>query len=101
MRSLTMDLSRRSSQLTNRFMSQTIPAVFAGGVFRPLEPVELAEGTRVVVQLESLEPFTTDDVDEETRRAWSYYLDRMECLPDHSPRDGLTNRDHDRIIYGG
>ena len=32
-------------------MSQTIPAVFESGLFRPLEPVELAEGTQVVVQV--------------------------------------------------
>jgi len=30
-------------------MSQSIPAVFDSGVFRPLEPVNLAEGTRAEV----------------------------------------------------
>ena len=30
-------------------MSHTIPAVFDSGVFRPLEPVDLAEGTRAEV----------------------------------------------------
>jgi hypothetical protein len=25
----------------------------------------------------------------------------METLTSKSPEDGLTNRDHDRIIYGG
>ena len=32
-------------------MSHTIHAIFDAGVFRPLEPVALAEGTRVEVQL--------------------------------------------------
>jgi predicted DNA-binding antitoxin AbrB/MazE fold protein len=82
-------------------MSHTITAIFDCGVFRPLEPVELAEGTRVVVQVESPAPIATDEVDEETRQAWRDYLDRMESLTDGSPQDGLTNRDHDRIIYGG
>jgi predicted DNA-binding antitoxin AbrB/MazE fold protein len=82
-------------------MSYSIPAIFAAGVFRPLEPVELAEGTQVVLQVEGTVPPLVDQVDEETRQAWHDYLDRMESLPDHSPRDGLTNRDHDRIIYGG
>lgn len=32
-------------------MSHTIPAIFEAGVFRPLEPVQLADGTQVEVQL--------------------------------------------------
>ena len=82
-------------------MSRTIPAIFDAGVFRPLEPVELAEGTPVVVQVQGPTAPISDQVDEETRKAWHEYLDRMESLPDNSPRDGLTNRDHDRILYGG
>ena len=82
-------------------MSRTIPAIFDAGVFRPLEPVELADGTHVELQLQVQEPSTADEVDDATRQAWLGYLDRMETLPDNSPRDGLSNRDHDRIIYGG
>jgi predicted DNA-binding antitoxin AbrB/MazE fold protein len=82
-------------------MSDTIPAVFDNGVFRPLEPVDLAKGTRVVVQLAGPSSAVADENDEGSRQAWCDYLDRMESLPDHSPRDGLSNRDHDRIIYGG
>ena len=82
-------------------MSRTILAIFDAGVFRPLEPVDLAEGTQVVVQVQGSMLPLSDEVDEETRRAWHKYLDRMESLPDNSPRDGLTNRDHDRVIYGG
>jgi predicted DNA-binding antitoxin AbrB/MazE fold protein len=81
-------------------MSRAIPAVFDSGVFRPLEPVKLAEGTRAVIQLQGSAPAVADEADEETRQAWRDYLDRMEALADDSPRDGLTNRDHDRIIYG-
>lgn len=82
-------------------MRDTIPAIFSAGVFRPLEPVELAEGTQVVVQLQGVRIPISTEVDAETRKAWGEYLDRMESLPDTSPRDCLTNRDHDRIIYGG
>src|SRR3972149_10208554 len=32
-------------------MNHTIPAIFDAGVFRPLEPVDLAEGTQVQVQV--------------------------------------------------
>lgn len=79
-------------------MSHTVPAVFDAGVFRPLEPVDLAEGTQVVVQMPQSE--LAEVVDEETRAAWIAYLDRMAAMPDDSPADGLSNRDHDRIIYG-
>jgi predicted DNA-binding antitoxin AbrB/MazE fold protein len=82
-------------------MSRTIPAIFDAGVFRPLEPVDLAQGTQVELQLQVSSPPISDVVDEETRRAWQAYLDRMESLPDMSPGDGLTNRDHDKILYGG
>jgi predicted DNA-binding antitoxin AbrB/MazE fold protein len=82
-------------------MSRMIPAIFDAGVFRPLEPVELAEGTPVVVQVQSPMPPISDQVDEETQQAWHEYLDRMESLSNNSPPDGLTNRDHDRVIYGG
>ena len=81
-------------------MSHPIHAIFDSGDFRPLEPVELAEGTKVLVQLESPTAGATDEADEETRQAWRDYLDRMESLPDRSPQDGLTNCDHDRILYG-
>ena len=80
-------------------MSRTIPAIYDAGVFRPLEPVELADGTRVEVQVVAAS--ATDEVDDATRKSWCEYLDRMEALPDAPSPDGLTNRDHDRIIYGG
>jgi predicted DNA-binding antitoxin AbrB/MazE fold protein len=80
-------------------MSRTIPAIFDAGVFRPLEPVELAEGTQVEVQVPQTSA-VPDQAGDETRKAWLDYLDRMESLPDHSPPDSFTNRDHDRIIYG-
>jgi predicted DNA-binding antitoxin AbrB/MazE fold protein len=32
-------------------MSYSIPAIFDAGVFRPLEPVDLVQGTRVDVQV--------------------------------------------------
>jgi predicted DNA-binding antitoxin AbrB/MazE fold protein len=36
-------------------MIRTIPAIFDAGVFRPLEPVDLAEGTQVEVQVPLLQ----------------------------------------------
>jgi predicted DNA-binding antitoxin AbrB/MazE fold protein len=79
-------------------MNHTIAAVFDAGVFRPLEPVDLAEGMQVVVQMPM--PEAAEQVDEETRAAWIAYLDRMEAMPDDSPADGVSNRNHDQILYG-
>jgi predicted DNA-binding antitoxin AbrB/MazE fold protein len=80
-------------------MSHSIPAIFDAGVFRPLVPVDLAEGTQVDVLLQQTLPVSVE-VDETTRTSWINYLDRMESLPDRTPKDGLSNRDHDRILYG-
>jgi predicted DNA-binding antitoxin AbrB/MazE fold protein len=81
-------------------MTRFISAIFDSGVFRPLEPVDLAQGERVVLHVESPVAASEDQADVETRNAWSEYIDRMEALPDATPADGLTNRDHDRLIYG-
>lgn len=84
-------------------MEHLIPAVFSSGVFRPLEPVELAEGTQVHIQVPTTikpEVSPIDEAGEETRKSWVDYLERMDAIPSRSPQDGLTNRDHDRIIYG-
>ena len=90
-------------------MNRTIPAIFDAGVFRPLTPVDLAQGTPVEVQvskLASVEPAANSfrqklENGEPAKGGWLEYVERMEALPDDSPNDGLSNRDHDRIIYGG
>jgi predicted DNA-binding antitoxin AbrB/MazE fold protein len=81
-------------------MTRSISAVYDAGVFRPLEPVDLAQGTHVELKLELATTPGGVDLADETKKSWNEYLDRMESLPDNSPDDGLTNRDHDRIIYG-
>jgi predicted DNA-binding antitoxin AbrB/MazE fold protein len=85
-------------------MSHTIPAVFAAGVFRPLEPVDLAEGTPVHVQvLDAAESAINELSPDEAARqqaAIVEFLNRMEALPDEGPNDGFSGRDHDKILYG-
>lgn len=85
-------------------MSHTIPAVFAAGVFRPLEPVDLAEGTPVQVQVLRSAGSSVDEMspDELARHqaAIVEFLARMEALPDEGPNDGFSGRDHDKILYG-
>jgi len=82
-------------------MTRTISAIFDAGVFRPLEPVEMAEGTRVELQLSLPSPLIAKGNGTPAVNAWLDFVNRMESLPDNSPKDGLSNRDHDRIIYGG
>jgi predicted DNA-binding antitoxin AbrB/MazE fold protein len=82
-------------------MTRTISAIFDAGVFRPLEPVELADGTQVELQLQLASDTSCDPGDENSKKAWLDYLERMESLPARPASDGLSNRDHDQIIYGG
>jgi predicted DNA-binding antitoxin AbrB/MazE fold protein len=78
-------------------MSHTIPAIFESGVFRPLAPVPLEPGTRVEIALPQMAGREPANYTLADRQA---FLDRMDSMPDDSPNDGFSNRDHDRLIYG-
>jgi predicted DNA-binding antitoxin AbrB/MazE fold protein len=78
-------------------MNTQIPAVFNDGVFRPLVPVTMAEGTRVQIEVQAGEDQISFN---ELQASWQEFLKEVESLPDHAPDDGLTNRDHDQILYG-
>jgi predicted DNA-binding antitoxin AbrB/MazE fold protein len=75
-------------------MSSIIDAVYEGGLFRPTEQVELAEGTHVEVHM----PRPAAPRDPKTVAA------KLAALGAAAPRKGTTDsagRDHDRILYGG
>ncbi len=78
-------------------MSQMIPAIFDAGVFKPLVPVQLEQGTRVEVGVP--EPVQGEEKGY-SREAMLAFLKEMAEMPDDSPNDGFSNRDHDRVIYG-
>ena len=86
-------------------MSRTIPAVFDAGVFRPLEPVELADGTQVQVEM----PHTTEQPGAELspeklarqQAAVEEMLAEIESLPIEEPDDRFSGRDHDKTLYSG
>ena len=86
-------------------MSHAIPAIFDSGVFRPTKPVELAEGTHVVVQV----PARTVEIGEGLSTSQivlqqaeiEEMLAEIESLPIEEPDDGFSGRDHDRVLYGG
>ncbi len=85
-------------------MDRLIPAVFDSVVFRPLESVELAEGTPVKVQVSQPPESPSDEFSPEEiarqQAAIIEFLDRMETLPWEGPDDGFSGRDHDKILYG-
>jgi predicted DNA-binding antitoxin AbrB/MazE fold protein len=85
-------------------MEHLIPAVFDSGVFRPLEPVELAEGTQVHVQVPQVTHDATSELSAEElagqQAAIKAFLTRMASLPCEGPDDGFSGRDHDKILYG-
>jgi predicted DNA-binding antitoxin AbrB/MazE fold protein len=78
-------------------MGQSIPAIFDSGVFKPLVPVQLEQGTRVEVGVPEA---SQSDAPPYDRERWMKFIADMEALPDDSPKDGFSNRDHDRILYG-
>lgn len=86
-------------------MDDTITAIFDSGVFRPLKPVDLAEGTQVQVQL----PHQSAAINTELpphelscqQAAIEEMLVEIESLPIEEPDDGFSGRDHDQVLYGG
>jgi predicted DNA-binding antitoxin AbrB/MazE fold protein len=85
-------------------MDYTITAVFDSGVFRPLEPVDLAQGTQVQVQVPKLTPMQSEELSPEElakqQAAIEEMLAEIESLPIEEPDDGFSGRDHDRVLYG-
>ncbi len=77
-------------------MNHFISAIFDAGVFRPLEPVELAEGTRVQIEVPMGSGGTAAELrgDELSGQQASIrdFLAKMESLPAEGPDDGFSGR---------
>lgn len=86
-------------------MTHTIPAIFNAGVFRPLEPVEIVEGTQVEIQVSLPNDAAVGELTPEElarqQAAVEDLLVEVESLPIEEPDDGFSGRDHDRLLYGG
>ncbi len=84
-------------------MSQEFDAIYENGVLRPLKPVELREHevVSVVVAQTTTPNAEALAVGEKQRRILLAFADKMESLADPALADGASNRDHDRLIYGG
>jgi predicted DNA-binding antitoxin AbrB/MazE fold protein len=84
-------------------MNHSIPAVFTDGVFRPLAPVDLAEGTPVDVQVPGMAVAPAELSPDQLLRqrgAIDEMLAEIERLPVEEPEDGFSGRDHDQLLYG-
>jgi predicted DNA-binding antitoxin AbrB/MazE fold protein len=87
-------------------MSHDIRAVFDKGVFRPLEPLDLPDGTCVQLRVDEEKREITMDgqVDpaelEQQQRALQAMFREVDRLPQTANRDGHSGRDHDYILYG-
>jgi predicted DNA-binding antitoxin AbrB/MazE fold protein len=81
-------------------MSLSFRAIFEHGVLRPLEPVALRENEVVAITVgEASEP-TETNLAAAQRSAILAFVAIREQTAESLERDGLSNRDHDRIIYG-
>lgn len=82
-------------------MSQQFDAIYENGVLRPLKPVDLREHEVVSV---SVTPAAGDAapsaVARKQREILLAFAAKMELLAEDAPAEGVSNRDHDRIIYG-
>lgn len=77
-------------------MSQYLKAIYEDGVFRPLEPVRLAEHQEVTLMLEKTERATSNEGGE--KPIWDVAADLAREIPlsasEALPADGATQHDH-------
>ena len=73
-------------------MPKEIEAVYERGVIRPVEPLELPEGTRLDVTVNIHEMHHTND-------NAAQLLADIAALPLEGPSDSFSGREHDSILY--
>ncbi len=87
-------------------MSQEFHAIYENGVLRPLTPLNLPELAQVAGTIEeangSAPPVASADADELRRQqnALNAMFAAVDTLPQTPRNDGLSGRDHDKILYG-
>ena len=73
-------------------MTKQVEAVYEEGRLRPLEPLELPEGTRLrVIVVTEAEP--------DARRTPTKALSEIAALPSEGATDEFSGRDHDSVLY--
>ena len=87
-------------------MSQDIRAIFDNGVFRPLDRLEIPEGSHVKLRVDEVEKSSCADEQlgsAEIQRqldALHAMFAQVDQIAQTPCRDGLSGRDHDQILYG-
>jgi predicted DNA-binding antitoxin AbrB/MazE fold protein len=82
-------------------MTYHTDAIYEGGVLRPLVPLDLKEHEVVSLSISSAhEKIAPESEGARQRSVLMNYVAVVESRPEGIPSDGLTNRDHDRLIYG-
>lgn len=81
-------------------MTRHLRAIYEGGVFRPLEPVQIAEGQEISLAVEmpdELPPGKEPDLASDMP-IWDYIAQLMRDAPDDQlgalPTDGAAQHDH-------
>ena len=89
-------------------MSHDIRAIFDKGVFRPVEPLDLPDGTCANLRVDEEVRESTNDgqadpaelEQQQQQRALQAMLQNVDRLPQTAKHDGISGRDHDYILYG-
>ena len=80
----------------------SVRAIYEGGVFKPLLPVSLPEGTEVCIPLPTAAKTECDEeVIAKQQAAWRDFFARMDADPELKREgDGFSGADHDKVLYG-
>lgn len=73
-------------------MTITIEAVYEQGILRLLQPIPLAEGTRVEVTVISTEA-------KSEKKTPAEILAKIAAMPLEASHDEFSGQDHDKILY--
>lgn len=75
-------------------------AIYEGGVLRPLIPLQLKEHEVVSVSISTSDSAGLNTEVHCQRQILLAFVKKMEATPSSGAKDGLSNRDHDKLIYG-
>lgn len=87
-------------------MDFDVDAIFDHGIFRPLEPLALPDGSHVHLQVKPAEAKTPPTVPGSPEGAaarkaeLAEFLEMMAKLPIEGQQDLFSGVDHDRVLYG-
>ncbi len=81
-------------------MSQEFEAIYENGVLRPLKPITLTEHALVSISIRPSGEADSNVVADRQRELLLAFTAKMETLEEPLPDTTVSNRDHDRILYG-